>query len=75
MVVAVGWSVLVSISIFQNNSKLVLSRTWSDLVNMIIFRFKSELKKLRKKYNTETEKAKNKFMNIHSKQVGTELFY
>ena len=44
-----------------------------DLVNKEMFyRFKSELKTLRKKYSTETEKAKNQFMNIHSKQVEIE---
>ena len=32
---------------------------------------KSELKKLRKKYKAETDKAKNEFMNVHSKQVGS----
>ena len=38
-------------------------------IKILIYRFKSELKTLRKKYSTETEKAKNQFMNIHSKQV------
>ena len=32
-------------------------------------RLKSELRKLRKKYREETDKAKNEFMNVHSKQV------
>ena len=32
-------------------------------------RLKSELKKLRKKYREETDKAKHEFMNVHSKQV------
>ena len=36
-------------------------------------RLKSELKKLRKKYREETDKAKHEFMNVHSKQVTAVL--
>ena len=39
----------------------------------IYFRLKSELKKLRKKYEKETENSKREFMNVHSKQVGFVL--
>ena len=41
----------------------------------MIFRLKSELKKLRKKYERETEKSKKEFMNIHSKKVKDFNFY
>ena len=38
-------------------------------------RLKSELRKLRKKYREETDKAKNEFMNVHSKQVGNSVLW
>ena len=34
---------------------------------------KSELKKLRKKYEKETEKSKAEFMSVHSKKVFRKL--
>ena len=38
-------------------------------------RLKSELRKLRKKYREETDKAKNEFMNVHSKQVRNSVLW
>ena len=40
----------------------------------LVFRLNSELKKLRKKYERETEKSKTEFMNIHSKKVQLLLY-
>ena len=40
-----------------------------DLYSIIFNRLLSELKMLRKKYQEETDKSKNKFMHIHSKKV------
>ena len=37
-------------------------------------RLKSELKKLRKKYEKETEISKREFMHVHSKQVNRNTF-
>ena len=37
-------------------------------------RLKDELKKLRKKYEKETENSKREFMHVHSKQVGYIYF-
>ena len=39
------------------------------LIPLLQSRLKSELKKLRKKYEKETEISKREFMHVHSKQV------
>ena len=44
------------------------------LIPLLQSRLKSELKKLRKKYEKETEISKREFMHVHSKQVNRNTF-
>ena len=44
------------------------------LIPLLQSRLKSELKKLRKKYEKETEISKREFMHVHSKQVNRISF-
>ena len=54
-----------------NNFDELISNSSSKLNS----RLKSELRKLRKKYREETDKAKNEFMNVHSKQVRSSVLW